>query len=296
MGTLALRVTGAAKRYHRGGADQVVFDDLDLSVEQGEVFALLGPSGCGKSTLLRAVAGLDSLSAGTVELGQAAVRHGRPVGIAFQEPLLLPWLTVAENVGLGLRYRANAHAAAKGQESALVDQALRDFGLEGLAGAYPDALSGGQAQRVALARTVVTQPAILLLDEPFASLDPRTRAALQDWLLDVVRRRQLTVLLVTHDVEEALYVGDRVGLMCASPGRITRIWDPGHDEETAGDEDGSEVGEAGAADGADGADGGSGRAPVRRRRDDARLLAARREILAEYQTDVPSGRAPTWVI
>jgi sulfate transport system ATP-binding protein/sulfonate transport system ATP-binding protein len=266
VGTLALRITGGAKRYQRDGRELPIFEAIDLEVEQGEVFALLGPSGCGKSTLLRAVAGLEPLSAGRVELGREAGTEGnRPVGIVFQEPLLLPWLTVAENVRLGLRYRANRRAAQMEQS---VDQALRDFGLAELANVYPDELSGGQAQRASLARTIVTHPSILLLDEPFAALDPRTRAALQDWLLEVVRRRRLTVLLVTHDVEEALYVGDRVALMGSRPSTITRVWDAGHGDE-------------------------------RRQRDDARLRAIRRDILAEYQTDVPAGpagEALSWVI
>ncbi|HXI17581.1 MAG TPA: ABC transporter ATP-binding protein [Chloroflexota bacterium] len=270
MGTLALRVTGGAKRYHGTGRDGLVFDRVDLEVEHGEVFALLGPSGCGKSTLLRAVAGLEPLSTGRIELGRGVrATPTRAVGVVFQEPRLLPWLSVAENVRLGLRYRANRHAAreARRERGEPVDQALRDFGLDGLAHAYPEELSGGQAQRVSLARTVVTEPSILLLDEPFAALDPRTRATLQDWLLDVVRRRDLTVLLVTHDVEEALYLGNRVGLMCACPGTIVRTWDAGH---------------------TDGA---------RRERSDARLQAIRREILSEYQSDVPDGPTPSsWVI
>ena len=212
MGTLALRVTGGAKRYERGGRVEAVFESLDLAVEAGEVFALLGPSGCGKSTLLRALAGLEPLSAGRVQVGGSAPPAGSQpagaaapgsVGLVFQEPLLLPWLTVAENVGLGLRYRANREARAV----EAVDQILHDFGLAPVAHAYPGELSGGQAQRASLARTIVIRPTILLLDEPFAALDPRTRAALQDWLLDVVRQRRLTVVLVTHDVEEALYLG-----------------------------------------------------------------------------------------
>ena len=287
MGTLALRVTGAARRYgsHLGagaatgppwpaghGGGSLVFEDVSFEIEQGEVFVLLGPSGCGKSTLLRALAGLEPLSVGRIELGQeVSARATRPVGIVFQEPRLLPWLTVSQNVELGLRYRANRQAAADASVAAV----LRDFGIAAFADAYPDELSGGQAQRVSLARTIVTHPSILLLDEPFAALDPRTRAALQDWLLDVVRRHGLTVLLVTHDVEEALYLGDRVALMCSRPGRITHTWNTEHDEH------------ARRSDGA------------KRERSDGRLLAVRREILAAYQSDVPAagtGTAPTWVI
>ena len=268
MGALALRLTGAAKRY---GAS-AVFEDVDLALERGEVFSLLGPSGCGKSTLLRTVAGLEPLSAGLVEVGTDTSLSGRPVGIAFQDPLLLPWLTVAENVRLGLRFRANAPATRDSEDP--VQRILRDFGLAAVAGAYPDQLSGGQAQRASLARTVVPRPSLLLLDEPFAALDPRTRAALQDWLLDVVRERRLTVLLVTHDVEEALYLGDRIGLMgsrSAARNTITHVWDVAHAAHASA-------------------------AGTPRRRDDERLRAIRREILAQYQTDVPPGSAGSWVI
>ena len=328
MGALALRVTGATKRYHRDGRPLTVFHSLDLAVRTGEVFALLSPSGCGKSTLLRVLAGLEALSAGQVEIGwrggeSLAARSGRiplgdgcredgerlapatgpgdsavgaqpdfrigvscrdgagdtggdqncrPLGIVLQEPLLFPWLTVAENVALGLRYRANRAAKAA------VDQVLRDFGLAPVAHAYPSELSGGQAQRASLARTIVTRPAILLLDEPFGALDPRTRAALQDWLREIVRRRRLTVVLVTHDVDEALYLGDRVALMSSPPSTIVNVW---------------EVRRTVAEDGGEASGGGC-------RHTETRRQAIRQEILALYQTDVlcvPAGPSPAnWVI
>ncbi len=189
-----------------------------MEVEAGEVFVLLGPSGCGKSTLLRVIAGLDELDEGAVAV--ASNEHGRDVGIVFQQPLLLPWLTVRENVTLGLSYRANRKAHGPG----LVDRILAEFGLTDLAGAYPDELSGGQAQRVSLARTVVTRPQVILLDEPFGALDPLTRRNLQQWLLGIQQSLGLTVVMVTHDVEEALLLGNRVALMSPSPGRICRTW------------------------------------------------------------------------
>ena len=255
MGTVALRVTNGAKTYHRLGHEHPVFRSLNLTVEDGEIFALLGPSGCGKSTLLRTIAGLDHLSAGEIEMSQDG-RHPASVGIVFQDALLLPWLTVAENVALGLRYRANR--AARAVES--VDRLLHDFGLTPVANAYPGELSGGQAQRASLARTIITRPRIVLLDEPLAALDPRTRAALQDWLLDVARQRGLTVIIVTHDIDEALYVGDRVGLMSPRPGTITHIWAL--------------------------APGGG------RRRGSAETAEIRREILAQYQADIPVAAGP----
>ncbi|MFN0073383.1 MAG: ATP-binding cassette domain-containing protein, partial [Chloroflexota bacterium] len=148
MGAPALRITGAAKRYHRHGHDELIFEAIDLESEEARVLALLGPSGCGKSTLLRAIAGLETLSAGTIEVQNSG--EGDPtVGIAFQDALLLPWLNVAENVGLGLTFHANKHARTV--ES--VEQILSDFGLAPIAGSYPSELSGGQAQRASLART-----------------------------------------------------------------------------------------------------------------------------------------------
>ncbi|MGH7753775.1 MAG: ABC transporter ATP-binding protein, partial [Gemmatimonadales bacterium] len=273
---------------HRHGQARTVFHSLDLAVQAGEVFVLLGPSGCGKSTLLRVLAGLELLSTGRVEVGRrtpggkdgadgighgaggaAGDQNGRPLGIVFQEPLLFPWLTVAESVALGLRYRANR--AANAAQS--VDQVLRDFGLAPVAHAYPSELSGGQAQRASLARTIVTGPGILLLDEPFGALDPRTRAALQDWLLEIVRRRRLTVVLVTHDINEALYLGDRVALMSSPPSTIVNVWDV---RRQAVEDDGGH------------------------RHRDTRQQAIRREILSLYQTDVLPGTAGTdpanWMI
>lgn len=219
MGTVSFRLTDAAKSFHTPAGEFRVFEGLDLEVRDGEVFALVGPSGCGKSTLLRILAGLDELTSGTLE--PLDRRENDEVGIVFQDPLLLPWLDVRGNVELGLRYRANRHL--RGGHA--VDRTLELFGLEPHADARPAELSGGQAQRVALARTVVTQPDVLLLDEPFAALDPASRRALQDWLLRLRDRFDLTVVVVTHDVDEALRLGDRVGLLGRLGGRIERVWD-----------------------------------------------------------------------
>lgn len=221
MGAVALRVTGGHKSYHRGPTEVEVLRDVNVEVLDGEVLALLGPSGCGKSTLLRVAAGLEPLRAGSVTVNGGTARDHERVGIAFQQPNLFPWLTVAENVGLGLRFAANAAA----REGRPVADLLDEFGLAGVADAYPSELSGGQAQRVSLARTVVTRPRVLLLDEPFAALDPRTRAALTDWLLEIQRNHRLTIVMVTHDVAEALAVGDRVALMSGAPGSIAHVWD-----------------------------------------------------------------------
>ena len=215
---VALRLTDGYKSYWDGGEEHPVFQGVEFAVREGEVFVLLGATGCGKSTLLRTIAGLDDLTGGHME-----VADGSKVGMVFQEPRLFPWLTAAENVGLGLRYRANRRSDSDGSESTI--NVMRDFGLSAVARKYPGELSGGQAQRVNLARTIVTSPDILLLDEPFSALDPRTRNELQDWLLDIVRRLELTVVFVTHDLEEATYLGDRVGLMSGSPASIAHLWD-----------------------------------------------------------------------
>lgn len=219
MAALALRVTDARKSYVNGGHETPVFSDVDIDVQSGEILALLGPSGCGKSTLLRAVAGLDQLSGGTIEWpldGDADTR----VGVVFQQPLLLPWLTVRENVTLGLRYRAHRGVA----DDAAVESVIGEFGLGDLVEAYPDELSGGQAQRVSVARTVVTQPQIVLLDEPFSALDPLTRASMQDWLVGIQQSLGLTAVIVTHDVDEAVFLGDHVAMMSPAPGTIVHTW------------------------------------------------------------------------
>lgn len=216
MVAVPLQVAGGGKGFRRHGRPFSVFRDLDLIAEQGEFLVLLGPSGCGKSTLLRIIAGLDRLDTGRLELAEP---DGH-VGIVFQQPLLLPWLTVRENIELGLRYAANKGKRGQGH----VEEALTEFGLEQIAEAYPEELSGGQAQRVSFARTLVTRPSIVLLDEPFGALDPMTRNLMQDWLVDIQRHLHLTVLLVTHDVDEALRLGDRVLLMSSSPGGIEREW------------------------------------------------------------------------
>lgn len=219
MAVVPLRLTGAAKRYPEGAHGTPIFHAIDLEVADGEIVALLGPSGCGKSTLLRVIAGLEPLSDGVMEIAADDGRE-RSVGMVFQQPLLLPWLTVAENVGLGLRYAANEHARRDGA----VEELLREFGLAELANAYPEQLSGGQAQRASFARTVATRPRLILLDEPFAALDPLTRSSLQNWLLAIQQSLGLTVIIVTHDVEEAVYLGDRVALMSPAPGTIRHSW------------------------------------------------------------------------
>jgi sulfonate transport system ATP-binding protein len=188
---------------------------VSLEVELGEIVAVIGGSGCGKSTLLRAISGLDAASEGSVVLdGERIAAPHEKIGIIFQEPRLLPWLKVADNVGFGLGDYPKAERAAR------VAMGLRRVGLTDKAGVWPRELSGGQAQRVAIARALVPRPEVLLLDEPFSALDAFTRADLQTHLLDLWTDLRPTLILVTHDVDEAIVLADRVMVMCPRPGRI----------------------------------------------------------------------------
>ncbi|MGY3032114.1 sulfonate transport system ATP-binding protein [Bradyrhizobium sp. USDA 4354] len=188
---------------------------FSAEIRQGEIIAIIGGSGCGKSTLLRAIAGLDRASSGTVTLDSEAISspHAK-IGIIFQEPRLLPWLSVADNIGFGL---ADLPVAERREK---VARALERVGLTDKAQAWPRELSGGQAQRVAIARALVPQPEVLLLDEPFSALDAFTRRDLQDHLLDLWADTRPTLILVTHDVDEAVVLADRVLVMRPRPGRL----------------------------------------------------------------------------
>lgn len=185
------------------GADAIcVLADVDLEVSSGEIVALLGPSGCGKSTLLRLVAGLERPTSGEVTVDGALVTGiDAHCSVVFQEPRLLPWRTISSNVRLGAR---------GGQGASEVDEWLGLVGLSGFGGHLPKEVSGGMAQRAALARALIGHPGVLLLDEPFAALDALTRMQMQDLLVEVTEQLGTTVLLVTHDVDEALYLADRV--------------------------------------------------------------------------------------
>ncbi|MGB6536358.1 MAG: ABC transporter ATP-binding protein [Xanthobacteraceae bacterium] len=188
---------------------------VSIGVEPGEIVAVIGGSGCGKSTLLRAIGGLDAPTEGAVMLdGERVIAPHEKIGIIFQEPRLLPWLKVAENVGFGIVDRPKAERAAR------IDAALKRVGLAEKAKVWPRELSGGQAQRVAIARALVPRPQVLLLDEPFSALDAFTRTDLQDHLLDLWADAKPTLILVTHDVDEAIVLADRVMVMCPRPGRI----------------------------------------------------------------------------
>ncbi|MGY4858480.1 ABC transporter ATP-binding protein [Cryobacterium sp. AP23] len=190
-----------------------VLRDVSLTVRPGEVLAILGTSGCGKSTLLRIAGGLDSPSAGSVTIdGSAVTGFDTRCAVGFQEPRLLPWRTVADNVALGLP-RGTAREAGRARVAELLDL----VGLTAFAGHRPSAISGGMAQRTSLARALARNPGVLLLDEPFGALDALTRLKMQDLLLDVHAAAPTTVLLVTHDVDEALQLADRIILLGQKP-------------------------------------------------------------------------------
>ena len=190
-------------------------EGFSARIAPGEIVAIIGGSGCGKSTLLRAISGLDRLTSGSIMLDGATITapHEK-IGIIFQEPRLLPWLSVADNVGFGL---SDMPSVARDER---VARALRRVGLPDKAKAWPRELSGGQAQRVAIARALVPQPEVLLLDEPFSALDAFTRADLQDHLLDLWADTRPTLILVTHDVDEAVVLADRIMVMRPRPGRL----------------------------------------------------------------------------
>jgi sulfonate transport system ATP-binding protein len=209
-----LEIVDLAKRFANG---VTALGPLDLFVGRGEIVGVVGTSGCGKSTLLRIIGGLEPATGGTVRIDGEGVRGPRPeIGIVFQEPRLMPWLTVAGNVTFGL------DGVKRARREALADAALAKVGLTRFAKALPRELSGGMAQRVALARALVTEPEILLLDEPFSALDAFTRIRLQDELLRLWAIDRPTLLFVTHDIDEALALADRVIVLRGHPGRIRR--------------------------------------------------------------------------
>ena len=240
------------------GAALPVLQDVSFTVEPGEFVALLGPSGCGKSTLLRLVAGLDTPTQGSVQADGAAIAGPDPSRVVvFQDPTLYPWRTVRGNVGVGPQAQrtrfARRNEPQEEQAQQRIDAALELVGLSEFAEAFPHQLSGGMAQRVALARALVNDPALLVLDEPFGKLDSLTRIRMQGELARLWKDARFSVLLVTHDVEEALLLADRVIVFSERPARVVA--------EVRND------------------------APYPRHRDDPKLVALRREVLAQLGLD-----------
>lgn len=210
-----LIINNLTKTYEGRTGGVPALQDVCLRVDRHEFISIIGASGCGKSTLLRIIAGLDDGYEGTVAVGGRRIAGpGLDRGIVFQEPRLLPWLTVEENVAFALQ------TGSRREKESLVAAHLEAVGLAGFAGAYPGELSGGMAQRVAIARALVNRPEILLLDEPFGALDALTRLKLQKELLGIWDKEQATMIMVTHDIEEAIFLGDRVIVMSERPGTV----------------------------------------------------------------------------
>lgn len=214
-----LEITNLRYSYGHGAAAQVVIDGISLQVAMGELVAIVGPSGCGKSTLLRCIAGLLHPASGTISVNGTVVREVPDrLAVVFQDysRSLYPWLTVGDNVALPLRRTQPSRAARR--ETA--QQALDAVGLGAAAHRYPWQLSGGMQQRTAIARAIVCDPVLLLMDEPFGSVDAQTREDLEDLVLGLRRDRDIAILLVTHDIDESVYTGDRVIVLTGAPARI----------------------------------------------------------------------------
>src|SRR5881296_579131 len=217
----SLRVRRASKYFaaiNGAAVGGLALDKVSLFVSAGELVSVVGPSGCGKSTLLRLIAGLDPASSGELWVGTEPITApSAERGLVFQDPNLFPWLTVRRNIEAGLVARRVLK-----QQRGQVDKFMRLVGLEAFADAFPHQLSGGMAQRVALARALINHPKLLLLDEPLGALDAFTRMRMQDEVLRLWRARGTTMLLVTHDIDEAIYMCDRIVIMTPRPGRIDR--------------------------------------------------------------------------
>ena len=220
LATEKIRVEGVTKSFSTPGGESIQsVERADLVVAEGELLVILGPSGCGKSTLLRIVAGLESATSGQVYIdGVRVTGPGRDRGMVFQSYTSFPWRTVEDNIGFGLEL----HGVAKGEKQATINHYLEVTGLDHFRHRYPKDLSGGMRQRVAIARTLANAPQVLLMDEPFGALDAQTRWQMQELLLEIWSETRTTVLFVTHDVEEALYLADRIYISTARPSRRLR--------------------------------------------------------------------------
>ena len=220
--TTKIRVESLDKSFNVDGYRQLVLDDIQLTVGEGEFVSIIGPSGCGKSTLLNIVAGLDSPDSGTVTVGgdQGVSALGR-VGYMQQKDLLLPWRTVLDNAILGLEL----HGVPRRQARTRALELTEFFGLKGFENQYPYALSGGMKQRAAFLRTMLMDQEIVLLDEPFGALDALTRVQMQEWLLELWDSLRKTIVLITHDMDEAILLSDRVYVLTQRPGRVTLVLD-----------------------------------------------------------------------
>ena len=220
--SLCIRILDLSKLFVKGRTEVKALEHFDLEVADGEFVCLLGPSGCGKTTVLRILAGLETKSGGTVELrGKEISESGSDRGMVFQEFALFPWRTVRKNIEFGLEVKGVPEAEKSKVSSPLIDL----VGLKGFENAHPKELSGGMKQRVGIARALANEPAVLLMDEPFGSLDAQTRNLMQKELLRIWSATRKTILFVTHSVDEAVFLADRIVVMTARPGKVREIID-----------------------------------------------------------------------
>lgn len=232
-------ISGLNKTFFTKKAAVEVLEGIDLTVKENEFVALVGASGCGKSTLLRIIGGLEKLTKGQVLVDEKIVnKPGKDRAMVFQDYSLYPWLTVKENIQFSRNLKINSQGYGLGDIGTMVDRsyALLDLmGLEKVQDSHPNQLSGGMRQRVAIARALMSKPDVLLMDEPFGALDAQTREVMHDLILHLFKIEKSTIVFVTHDVEEAIYLADRVVVMAPNPGRIDSIYDislPGGSERT----------------------------------------------------------------
>ncbi|HZK26013.1 MAG TPA: ABC transporter ATP-binding protein [Thermoclostridium sp.] len=213
----AIEITNLCKLYILDKKELMVLENVDLKVASEKFISIIGPSGCGKSTLFRTIAGLEKDFTGSVFVNGSDIRHAKPyIAYMLQKDLLLPWRNVWQNVVLPLELAGTL----KDTDTAFLAEMLEEFGLKGFSNAYPDELSGGMRQRVALLRTWLMKGSVMLLDEPFGALDALTRNQMQDWLTKVWEKHRKTVLFITHDIEEAIYLSDEIVVMSPRPGKI----------------------------------------------------------------------------
>lgn len=214
---IQLQVKNLNKIFKKGDSDLKVLDNINLDINEGEFVTILGNSGCGKSTLLRIISGLERDFSGEVILdGEPITKPSLQKGFVFQDHRLLPWLTIEENIGFGIPDHQQ-------DKSKLIDKYINLVGLKGFEKSYPSELSGGMSQRAAIARALINHPRILLMDEPFGALDAMTRISMQEELLKIWKEEKITVIMVTHDIEEAAYLGERVVILSSRPGKIKKI-------------------------------------------------------------------------
>lgn len=218
---MSLEISGLTKQFaqKKGGTAVSVLDDIHFTVQEGQFVSVVGPSGCGKTTLLRIIAGLERPTSGRVLLDHQEISGSRGrAGLVFQDYALFPWRTTLQNIELGLEMMGVSKRERRPAAAAYV----QSFGLAGFEHAYPKALSGGMKQRVAIARTLITNPKVVLMDEPFGSLDSQTRNDLQQFLLTLWQKHQKTILFVTHNVDEAVFLSDHIVVLSQRPARILR--------------------------------------------------------------------------